>query len=438
MRRRIVPRALLAGVLAACAAAPATSVAPAPRAPPETPVLAEAAAYESAARVARSKFIAEDYAGSVEAFRRALTVNPGDAQVQYWIARAAMRANDPAGAVAALQQIADTGGDVTPFADHFIELRDQPAYREVAARLAAGAARHRHAVEAFRIPEAGLLVEGIAYDPVGRAFYVGSGTRRKLIKVVEGRPPEDFVAPRADLDSIGGVRVDAARRRLWAVSGTDERMDGYIAGEPARNALVEIDLETSAVAGIYRLGLPGRHVLNDVAVDGRGRPFATDTADGHLYTLTADGQSLAAVFDAQPYFRPNGIAADDAGAVLFVADATGVHRFDIAAHTTRRIAQPPGSALGQLDGMYFVRAAHGAQLVGIQGIGTGRVIALDLSPRLDAVVRVHVLESDHPRFDGPTTGAVVGSQLYFIANSQLWAPRPPRETVILKVPLDAR
>jgi hypothetical protein len=102
-----------------------------------------------------------------------------------------------------------------------------------------------------------------------------------------------------------------------------------------------------------------------------------------------------------------------------------------------RLAQPRGSALGQLDGMYFVRSAQGAQLVGIQGIGTGRVVAFDLGPRLDAVARMHVLESDPPLFDGPTTGAVVGSQLYFIANSQLWAPRPPRETFILKVALDA-
>ena len=59
--------------------------------------------------------------------------------------------------------------------------------------------------------------------------------RRKIVKIVEGRPPEDFIGPRPAIDSIGGLRVDAKRRRLWAVSGTDSRMDGYIASEPVRN-----------------------------------------------------------------------------------------------------------------------------------------------------------------------------------------------------------
>src|SRR5262249_25118322 len=108
MRAEIGIRALLLGIVAACApgpAAPATSVAPAILVTSDRPVLADAAAFERAARDARSAFIAEDYAGAVEAFRRALAANPGDAQVQYWIARAAVRAKDPAGAVAALQQL---------------------------------------------------------------------------------------------------------------------------------------------------------------------------------------------------------------------------------------------------------------------------------------------------------------------------------------------
>jgi sugar lactone lactonase YvrE len=422
---------LLVGVVAACSPAPAP-VAPVP---PAGPVLADPAAFEGAVRDARTRFVAQDYRGAVEAFQRALAANPGDEQIQLWLARAALRAGDTARALAGLQQLADTGSSVVPLADYFTELREQPAYRAIIERLTAQASRQRRAVEAFRLPEPGLLAEGLAYDPVGRAFYAGSGARRKLVRIVEGHPPEDFLGPRPDFDAPGGLRVDAARRRLWVVSGTYERMDGYVASEPARNELVEIDLDTRAIAGIHRLTLPGTHGLNDMELDGRGRPYATDTDDGNLYTLAPDGQSLAPVFDAPPYFRPNGIAADDTGAHLFVADATGVHRFDIATHTTRRLAQPRGSAIGQLDGMYFVRSPAGARLVGIQDLGTGRVISAVLSPGLDAVVRVDVLETDHPLFDGPTTGAVVGSQLYFIASSQLWVPREPRETIVLKVPL---
>jgi hypothetical protein len=199
---------------------------------------------------------------------------------------------------------------------------------------------------------------------------------------------------------------------------------------------VELDLETRAIIGLFRLSEPGRHGLNDVTIDARGRPFSTDYTSGQIYTLADDGQSLVAMFAEPPYQGPNGIAADDSGTLLFVADNTGVHRIDIAARTTRRLAQPRGSALGGFDGLYFVRAPGGPRLVGIQGQGHGRVVSVTLSSALDAVLGTEVLESAHPLFDGPTTGAVVGSWIYIIANSQLWYPRPPRETIILKVPLD--
>jgi hypothetical protein len=85
-----------------------------------------------------------------------------------------------------------------------------------------------------------------------------------------------------------------------------------------------------------------------------------------------------------------------------------------------------------------VRGPGGPRIIGIQTIGTGRVVSAALSPGLDAVTRIDVLESDHPLFDGPTTGAVIGDELYVVANSQLWAPHPPAETLILKLPIDTR
>jgi hypothetical protein len=422
--------ALLVPGVAACPPAPASR----PDAPAVT-FLAEAATYERAARDARMKYRERNYRGAVQSYAKALAANPGDEQVLYFLARAALRAGDPATALSWLRRLAEVRSDLVPTPEDFPELVDSPEFRSVSQDIAAQAARRRHAVEAFRVAEPGLLAEGIAYDPVGHAFYMGSGKRRKVIKIIEGKPPEDFTTPRAEIDSIGGLRVDAGRRRLWLVSGTDERMDGFVASEPERNALVEIDLDSRAIVATYPLTEPGHHVLNDVEIDARGVPFATDTASGQIYTLGDDRRGLVAVFATPPYLGPNGIATDDKGKLLFVADATGIHRLDIATRTTRRLAQPRGSSLGLLDGLYFVRVADGARLVGIQGQARGRVLSATLSPALDAITSTQVLESAHPLFDGPTTGAVVGASIYVIANSQLWYPREPRETIVVKLPL---
>ncbi len=68
------------------------------------------------------------------------------------------------------------------------------------------------------------------------------------------------------------------------------------------------------------------------------------------------------------------------------------------------------------DGLYYREGA----LIGVDnGAGQGRVVRLHLSPTRDAVVRIEVLEAGHPSFRIPTTGAIVGDDLIYIANSQL-------------------
>jgi hypothetical protein len=410
-------------VLAACAArAPLTA------APPRF----DSAAYERASFDGWARFRKKDYAGAARHYERALAANPGDDVAMYVLARAYLEAHDPASAMKWLQRLADAGSDLVPRDADFHDLAQNPRFPQIQKRTRANATQHRRSVEAFRVPEKGLLVEGIAYDPVDAAFYLGSTTRRKIVKVQRGAGPVDFVAPRPELDSLGGLRVDAKRRRLWAVAGTDPRMDGYVKSEPVRNEIVEIDLANGAIVGIYPLNDRGPHGLNDVAVDADGRPFVTDTAFGQIYTLAPDRKSLVPVFDAPPFNFPNGIAFDDTGRVLFVGDATGVHRVDVAARTTRRLAQPEGTSLEFFDGLYFARLPSGPRLVGVQIIaGPGRVVGAPLTPSLDAITSTEILESDHPLFEGPTTGAIV---LFVVANSQLWETREPAETIVLKTP----
>jgi sugar lactone lactonase YvrE len=437
--------------LAACAACAGQAPASSPRGagdPPDAGASIDVAAYERAQLDAFARLRAKDPAGAVKGYERALALNPGDDVVTYLLALASFRARDDAAALAWLGRLADAGSNLVPQGDQFKELAQRPAYAAVADRIRANAARGPHgAAEAFRVPEKGLLCEGIAYDPVGRAFYLGSTTRRKIVRVVPGASGDggasstavsDFAAPRQAIDSIGGLRVDAKRRRLWAVSGTDDRMDGFVKDEPVRNALLEFDLGTGALVGSYPLrDAAGDHGLNDVAVDADGRPYSTDTASGQLYTLSMDRASLVPVFDTPPFNFPNGLAFDDAGRILFVGDATGVHRVDLVTRSIARIPHPRGTSLSFFDGLYFARLPSGPALVGVQIIaGPGRVLAARMSPDLDAVGAVDLLEVDHPLFDGPTTGAVVGSDLFVIADSQLWGPRTPAETIVVRIPLE--
>lgn len=66
--------------------------------------------------------------------------------------------------------------------------------------------------EAFRINDQRLIPEGIAYDPVGQSFYVGSISRRKIVRIDEKGRASDFAV---SLNQIFGMKVDTTARRLW-------------------------------------------------------------------------------------------------------------------------------------------------------------------------------------------------------------------------------
>jgi hypothetical protein len=427
--RRVVPAL---GFVVACAhqgAPPSAAAAPA------NPPL-DVAAFDEAARDGWERFLRHDYPGAARSYERALSANPGDDVVLYLLALASLRAGDSTAAMDRLARLAELGSDLVPREDHFHDLAARPAFRAVVLRTSASAARHRRSSEAFRVPEKGLLAEGIAFDPVEPAFYIGSVRRRKIVKLVAGQAPVDFVSSHLEVDAVGGLRIDVRRRRLWAVSSADSRMDGFAENDRGRNALLEFELATRKLVGLYRLTSSGEHSLNDVALDAKGRPFVTDTASGQIYTLAADGRSLEPLFDIPPFLYPNGITFDDEGRWMFVGDATGVVRVDVATRKTLRLLQPQGMTLLFFDGLYFVRSDAGPRLVGVQIVaGPGRVVSAALNPALDAVVRTEILESNHPAFDAPTTGAVVGSRFFFIANSQQWVPHEPAETIILTTPL---
>jgi sugar lactone lactonase YvrE len=265
--------------------------------------------------------------------------------------------------------------------------------------------------------------EGIAYDPQDRAFFLGSIRHRKIVRVVPGRAPEDFVSnPQQPMDAVLGLHVDAARRVLWAASHADEEQQGYTAADEGRCALLAIDLASRAVR-TYPLPRDGAHLLNDVAVDTHGTAFVTDSDAGQVWRLSATDGAMRPLTPVGSFIYPNGIAFDEGTQTLFVADTLGVWRVDPSTGAMRLLAAPRGIALGSFDGLY----AFDGRLVGVQPVGVGRVVALTLNAAHDAVTERHVIVPAHPAFHRPTTAAVVDDALYLVAQIE------SDPTVILKI-----
>jgi DNA-binding beta-propeller fold protein YncE len=298
------------------------------------------------------------------------------------------------------------------------------------------------ATVAFTLPEADLVPEGIAHDPTTGTFYVGSTYRRKIVAVAPGAAPRDFTTEAQDgLLGVVGMKVDPARRVLWAAAGdagAGMPMKGMTAGGEGRSGLWKYDLGTGKL--LQRLLREGeKRFFNDLVLDASGDVYVSESIGGSVWV--ARGDQLAPWLADGSLPGANGVALSGDGRTLFVAVGGGLAAVDVA---SRRVAPIASQAPVRADGL----AHHRGALVAVQPWAQGRaIVRLQLAPSRDRVVATRVLSADHPEHLQPTTGVVVGDELFYIANSQLQrfralvAPdgsfplRPLRPPVILRVRL---
>jgi hypothetical protein len=227
--------------------------------------------------------------------------------------------------------------------------------------------------------------------------------------------------------------VDARARQIWACSNEGEGRPG------GRSSVHRFDLRTGALVRKYDLApSPDAHFLNDVVLLGSGDAFVTDTVHGAVYRIARDADAPELFLKSEALGGANGIAAAPDEARLVVSGERGLVFVDVASRAVKAVA-----SLGYLvvaDGLY----RHGRSLIAVQNVFFPvSVVRYDLDEAFAAIRDARVLASDHPAFRIPTTGAVVGDDFYFIANSHvdeitggtIAHPERLRDVVVLRTPI---
>jgi sugar lactone lactonase YvrE len=156
--------------------------------------------------------------------------------------------------------------------------------------------------------------EGVAFDPEARAFYA-TGLQGGGVVRIDADGSESIFHTADNRALVGGVKVDAERRRLWtcaqSVDGGDSRVWVF-------------DLETAARSMEFFLGtITANASCNDLVLDNSGNAYVTDPANPYLYRLDP-ATGLGTVFATNPLFAGitgaglglNGIAFSPNGTVL--------------------------------------------------------------------------------------------------------------------------
>lgn len=444
-------RRIAAAALFLAAAGCTLGGAPAPSAPASPPVPKLGAQ--------KAAMIANGYAGghldfgrrqwetSGDGFQRAFAFNPTDDTAAYLAATAYARAGNAPAALEWLDQVWRLNSCLVPLPKSFEGIASDPRFHDALAVIRAQAPKTHRSAIAFTLGARDLVPGDLAWDAAAKVFYVASLRKRKIVRVTPGPPGapasmSDFAGSGAgDLDAVLGVKVDAGRRRLWAVTAVDPAMEGFRPEDFGRSQLVAFDLATGATLGRWSPMTRPPHQFGGLAVDAAGNVWVTDTASGEVHVLRAGAEELAVAAAAGAFVAPKSIAVSSDGTRVWVADlARGVYRLDIATGASTLLDQPPGPWPAGLDGLVFHRNA----LVGAQGtVSVGRVGRWTLEPDGNSFSGMEILDCAHPSYRVPVGGTVVGDDYIYVANSQVDAFGPDgvlpteklEDLVFLRLPL---
>jgi sugar lactone lactonase YvrE len=253
-----------------------------------------------------------------------------------------------------------------------------------------------------------FLPEGVEYDQANSRFLVGSLREGSVFQLGrDGRLTPVVEDP--DLVSSVGIEVDEARGRLL-VANSDSSI--FSTGSTGQAKLGVFDLSSGERLAMVDLAetLEGRtektvFFANDVAVDGEGMIYVTDTRTGAIYRVDESYQaSLLHRFEPSETFAPNGLVHHPSG-YLLVAGGQSLYKLPIAdPASATRVALPepvPGA-----DGAVWMRDGR----LAIVASAANRVVALVSSDEWASAQQVGAARYEVMA----STVAVVGEDLYVV------------------------
>ena len=288
----------------------------------------------------------------------------------------------------------------------FAGLRTSHEFTELVEKVHRDFPVEAHARLVLVTEEKNLIPEGLAWDPNRKVFYLSSLAQKKIVQITPDSHTSDFVPTGRDhLLPVLGIRLDPRDATVWANTGDDA----------GKTELVHFD-STGKLLDRFTVNDSAKHLFNDLVIRQNGEIFLTDSLDNKTLRFDAATKTFKQLPTYRELFYPNGIALSGDGKILYVADAVGVLRIDLVTSSSQDVRPGPHSTLAGADGLYW----YNGSLIAVQnGIGSPRVAALKLSNDGTRVTKTTILENRSSFTSLPTTGAIRGSDFYFISNSHI-------------------
>lgn len=380
-------------------------------------------------------------------FERIRAEETENGTVRYTLARYYASKDRKAEALGVLEELLSTPGwDYRLSPLDFPSLDGEPEFVRLVEAFNARAPNPEHGAVAFELDTVDIVPEGVAWDPKRQELLVGSMHQSFVLAAdATGKTRRVIESGAGGVWGILGIEVEPARDRLWVASAALPLMKNYDAKAHAgASGVFAFDLETGAPLGRWETPKGGGQI-NDLVATSRGTVYATDSNHGTIVRIARDapsGGKMEAIVPERTFAGPNGLVLAEGETALYVADYWGLHRLPLTPHAEPQFMGPPPSVatLSGIDGL----ERSGRTLIAIQNLfGPGRIWKLELNAEGTILQRARLLDAGHPRYRGPTTGAIAQGQFLYLADAALqlkgmtvMPAAPGARHTILRVPID--
>jgi sugar lactone lactonase YvrE len=369
-------------------------------------------------------------------------LRPNHQVIEYYVGSAYALNNEELSASEFLRKSVVSKGDIDLGTTDFNLIKDSPNFKEVLAIQKDIMQEVNNSEKAFQIDDLDFHAEGIAYDPKGDRFFVGSVHKNKIIEINRASGEINVFATEQDgLWSVFGMKVDEQNQMLWVSTTASKYMIGFDSTLVGKAAIFKYDLDKGGVKK-FELNDGVNHWFGDLTLDRLGNVYVSDSETNQIYTIAAGEEELSLFYTNESIRSLQGLALSDDNEALYFSDYTqGVYRLDLEGLDATLIDCELDISLKSIDGLYVSNNT----LIATQNLVTPmRVSQLWLNESGDEIIGVKYLEKNNPILNEPTLGTIVNGYFYYVANSQ-WGAYNSDGTVkydmlkpiqILRVPIN--
>ncbi len=369
-------------------------------------------------RQAVTDYRAQNWAGFLENIKKASQLRPNHSRLIYNLAVALTLNAKTDEALNSLAQLAKMGLTFQIEKDEDLKsLFEMERFKAIQIQMYQNAHPLNNSQKAFSIPNKDLITEGIAYNPKTKTFYLSSIHLRKIISVNQKGETKDFSRESDGLWSVSGMKVDVRQQILWVCSSVFPQMKGFKKEADGQSGIFKYDLKTGRLLEKYLLSNETeKHVLGDLVLNQKGEVFASDSVSPYIYFIDSTTNKLVVWIKNDSFSSLQGMALTADEKTMWVADySKGIFKIEMATKRIIQLKPAQNVTLIGIDGLYLFRG----KLIGIQnGTNPQRVVSFSINPEATQITGFTTLEANHPDFNEPSLGVIIGTSLFYIANTQ--------------------